>query len=345
MMHPKITIAAGVYQVHHRHAVMIAKEQGFFKEEGILEFDIIVTNHDDDNLGRQLMAGRVQFGLDAKPQDVLRWVTKEGADICIIGSDISQFPMVVIGAKGIKSVAGLKGKRIGVTTGKSGTRVSLDATQSRTMLRAAGLDPDKDVTWVSGTQMHPELGDPVGALRRGEVDCVFVREVVGPKAEEEGFPVLLRFNEFYSDGYPVRVIIAAGAVIRQHPETVTAFLKALIRGYRFLRDMPKNYEYVVDLDKRIRAVDSDPKERVTDLKLTVEKLGSLPHPPDGRLPIKGFEVILAQEKEAGNIPGSLTMDKVTRLEFVEQANRELDSREDLREELKRVKQWVGKYGH
>lgn len=345
MVHPKITIAAGMDQVHHRWHAIVAKEQHFFEEEGIKEFDIITTNHNDDNLGQELIAGHVQFGLDARPQDVFRWVTKQGADIYIIGGYKSQFHMAIIGAKGLKSIADLKGKRVGVSTGKSDKRISLDAAQARIMLKAAGLDPDKDTTWVSGPQFHHVLGDVMGELRKGSADCVFVMDIETPKYEAEGYPVLLRFKDFYSEGYPDRVVVATGAFINRFPETVTAFLKAMIRAYRFLRDMPKNYEYAVDLDKRIRAVESNPKERLADPKLSVEKLASTPRPLDGRLPVKGLEAILFQEKEAGNIPESLTVDRVIKLEFVERANRELDEREDLREELERVKKWVAKYGY
>jgi len=344
MVHPRITIAAGVYQIHHRWHAMVAKEQLFFEEAGIHECDIITTNHNDDNLGQELMARNVHFGLDARPQDVFRWVTKQGADIFIIGCFKSQFNMSVLGAKGIKSIADLRGKKIGVSTGKSDTRVSLDEIQAKIMIRSVGLNPDKDVTWVSGVHLHPVIGNPVGALQSGEVDCVFVSDLDAAVFEAQGYPVLLRFKDFYSGGYPDRVIVTTGFVIKQYPETVTAFLKGMVRAFRFFRDMPKNYEYLVDLDQRMRAVNRDPKES-PHLELKEQKFTSSPHPPDGQLPLKGLKLILAQEKEAGNIPEYLTVDRVVRLEFLEQANRELDEREDLREELQRVKQWVKKYGY
>ncbi len=54
--------------------------------------------------------------------------------------------------------------------------------------------------------------------------------------------------------------------------------------------------------------------------------------------------MLEDEKMLGNIPESFTLAQVLRLEFVEQANRELEAREDLRPKLKRRQQWVQKYG-
>ncbi len=119
----------------------------------------------------------------------------------------------------------------------------------------------------------------------------------------------------------------------------------MIRAYRFLRDMPKNHEYILDLDRRMRLAESSPVEKKADPRLTIENLAGSPFPPDGRLPIKGIELILEQEKQAGKIPPSFTLDKVINLEFVEKANAELDKRNDLLEELKRVKVWVNKYGY
>jgi len=330
-------------QVHHRWHAEVAKEQHFFEEEGIRKFEIITTNHNDDNLGIALMEGRVQFGLDARPQSVFRWVTQKNAGIVLIGGYKNQFHMAVLGAKGLTSLLDLKDKRIGVSTGKSDKRVSLDAAQARIMLKSAGLDPDKDIIWVSGVQFHPVLGDPIAALKRGEAESVFVWDTEVPKLQAEGYPVLFRFKDYYANGYPDRALVSTGAFINKHPETVKAFLKAMIRAYRFVRDMPRNYHYMVSLNRRMRAEHGDPEES-THSEVTVEKLASGPHPPDGRLPVKGLEAILNQEKEVGNIPKSLKMDRIVRLEFVEQANQELDKRDDLREELERVQKWVTKYG-
>ena len=345
MAHPGIVIATGMHQIHHKWPAMIAKEQHFLSDEGLLKTAVITTNHNDDNLGQALIAGNIHFGLDAKPQDVLRWVTKQGADIFIIGCYKNQFHMAVMGAKGMKSLVDLKGKRIGVSTGKADTRVSLDAAQARIMLKSVGLDPEKDVTWVTGPRFHHVQGDPMDALQKGEADCVFVTDLDATKFQAEGFPILLRFKEFYRDGYPDRNLITTGTIIEKYPATVTAFLKAMIRALRFLRDMPKNHDYMVDLDKRLRAAESDPKERDAKIDLSVEKLAGSPHPLDCRLPLEGFQTIIEQEKEAGMIPQSFDAAQIVRLEFVEQANQELDTRLDLQDELKRVKQWIVKFGY
>ena len=52
---------------------------------------------------------------------------------------------------------------------------------------------------------------------------------------------------------------------------------------------------------------------------------------------------MAQENEAGNMPESLTVDRVVSLQFVEQADKELDKRDDLQDALERVTQLVARY--
>ena len=56
-------------------------------------------------------------------------------------------------------------------------------------------------------------------------------------------------------------------------------------------------------------------------------------------------MIIAQEKEAGRVPESLTLDRIVRLEFVEQANKALSVRDDLKKELGRVTKLVDRYGY
>jgi ABC-type nitrate/sulfonate/bicarbonate transport system substrate-binding protein len=66
----------------------------------------------------------------------------------------------------------------------------------------------------------------------------------------------------YPDGRPERIIAATGRILEEKPDMVKSFLKALIRSYWFVRDMPKNYEYITNLEKRLRFISPDPEERV-----------------------------------------------------------------------------------
>ncbi len=111
-----------------------------------------------------------------------------------------------------------------------------------------------------------------------------------------------------------------------------------------MRNMPKNFEYLMYLDRRMRFEEKNPDERLRVADWTSARLVRMPIPPDGRMPREGIQTILYQEKEAGNIPESFTVDQCARLEFVEQADSELAMRDDLRAEFERVQQWVHLFG-
>ena len=64
-----------------------------------------------------------------------------------------------------------------------------------------------------------------------------------------------------TDG-PERIIAATGRILEERPDLVKSFLRGMIRSYWFIRDMPKNFEYVNNLEKRLRLKSPDPEERV-----------------------------------------------------------------------------------
>jgi len=334
----KLIVSASHYHVAHRLAPLAAKEHGCFQEEVLPEVEIITTNHNEDNLINALAAGTVHIGLDAKPQVVLEAVHKRGLNLCFIAGWRNMPHWVVFGAKGMKSIEDVKGKRMSCRD-----ILGIDAVQMRLIFRRLGWDPDKDVQWVRG--LHP-VKHAARALRAGQVDCAYVWNIEAPALLEEGYPLLMRLDHtYYKDGYPERSVVSTVELVEQHPRVVIGFLKGLTRGYRMIRDQPRNKEYVDDLERRTRAVDADPEERAMKLEHTAEEWARYPLPLDGAMPIKGLEIVVSQEQEIGNLPANFRAEQVLRLECLQQAQRELAERQDLRAELERVQAWVDKVGY
>jgi ABC-type nitrate/sulfonate/bicarbonate transport system substrate-binding protein len=332
-----VVAAAAHYHVIHRWAPTIALEKGFFAEEGLDNVKVITTDHDEEKFWQEAKAGRVHFGVDAKPRDVVRWVLNDNADLVFIGGWRNQSPWYFFGTKGMTSLQDVRGKRVGIRdTG------GVNEVQTRIWFEKAGIDPDRDVQIVRGLYYGRYASD---ALRRGEVDCVPVSTELAEELEAEGYPLLIRLGrEIYPDGYPERAVVTTRRLIEQQPETVVKFLKGIIRGYRTIRDQPKNHEYILDLDRRMRARDEDPEERAIDMQFTPESRAALPYPPDGSLPLGGLRTIIDQEKEGGRVPKDFQAESLVRSEFVDRANRELAARPELADELARVAKWVEKYG-
>ena len=65
--------------------------------------------------------------------------------------------------------------------------------------------------------------------------------------------------------------------------------------------MPKNYEYITNLEKRLRFLSPDPEERVVtnNPRRTARDLEAMPFPIDGLA--TGFEDMLKEEEKLGEL--------------------------------------------
>src|SRR4029434_11359311 len=130
----------------------------------------------------------------------------------------------------------------------------------------------------------------VPALRGGKVDCIPCAPWTAEMLIKEGCNVLVTPADQYPHGRPERIIAATGRILEERPDLVKSFLRGMIRSYWFIRDMPKNFEYVNNLEKRLRLKSPDPEERVVTHLRSPRDLEAMPFPLDGRA--AGFEALL-----------------------------------------------------
>ena len=118
----------------------------------------------------------------------------------------------------------------------------------------------------------------------------------------------------------------------------------MIRSYWFVRDMPKNYEYIINLEKRLRLLSPDPEERVVKHLRSAQDLEAMPFPLDGRA--TGFEDMLKEEERLGELNYEVPpIKEVCAQDLVEEAFNELRARKDLEEEFQRLKVIEGSWGY
>jgi len=236
----------------------------------------------------------------------------------------------------IKSLGELKGKRIGISDFNSNRHWGISI-----WVRKAGLDPERDVEWVRGifNPIHIE------ALRSGKVDCAPVAVWEAEGLKKEGFNPLVTLQQQYPNGRPERIIAATGRILEEKPDLVKSFLKGMIRSYWFMRDMPKNFEYVYNLERRLRQDSPDPEERTVKFAGSEPiHLESMPFPIDG-VPT-GFEDLLREEKILGDLNYDVPkIEDVCALDLVKEAFGELRNRDDLKKELERVSAVAKRWGY
>jgi NitT/TauT family transport system substrate-binding protein len=127
----------------------------------------------------------------------------------------------------IKTLADLKGKQVSVPFGSAAHGMLLKA------LKDNGLDPDKDLKLIS---QAPEVGGT--SLRTNQIDA---------HANFVPFGELFPFRGFARkifDGAETNVPTFHGVLVRsdfaeQHPEVVTAYLKALLEANKLFREQPE----------------------------------------------------------------------------------------------------------
>jgi ABC-type nitrate/sulfonate/bicarbonate transport system substrate-binding protein len=183
------------------------------------------------------------------------------------------------------------------------------------------------------------------AIRSGRVECAPVPPWYAEDLRKEGCNALVSPAEQYPDGRPERIIAATGRILEERPDLVKSFLKGLIRSYWFMRDMPKNYQVVNSLEKRLRLQSADPEERVvTKSSRTARDLEAMPFPIDGKA--SGFEDMLKEEERLGELNYEVPAIKdVCAQDLVQEAYKELSERNELDAEHQRLRKIAERWGY
>jgi ABC-type nitrate/sulfonate/bicarbonate transport system substrate-binding protein len=139
---------------------------------------------------------------------------------------------------GVKSVADLKGKKIGVTTTNS-----LTAWLVSELSRQQGWGPD-------GIEVTP-LGATAGqfaALKTHQIDGLVADIATLLQAEANGQGrILFRFGDLVKD-FHIHVIFATNKLIAQRPDAIRAFLEAWFETIAFMRaDKARTVEIAKDV--------------------------------------------------------------------------------------------------
>lgn len=204
--------------------IFAATDLGYFAEEGIT-FEYIPGQGSGDAL-RQLMAGNGDIAF-AGPEGVFQAVD-QGADVVAVYNTYPQnaFVLATKAGSGVRTVADLRGKKIGVLSMASGGRYN-----TTTLLEANGLS-ESDVELVA-------TGPAPTAFLEGQVDAFMTLQsslgMLAPAGELVTFPVRDTAN------LPTDVFVVSRQAL-EDPERRSAIvrtLRAIERGTRLMIDDPQ----------------------------------------------------------------------------------------------------------
>jgi len=117
-----------------------AFEKGIFKDNG-LTVDLQSINGGAQT-SAALLAGSIQIGQFGGAEALS--ANAGGADLVVVANLAPVYPYKLYAQKGITTIQGLKGKKVGVSNAGGSSDIA-----TRAALKSAGLDPDKDVNIIA----------------------------------------------------------------------------------------------------------------------------------------------------------------------------------------------------
>ena len=207
-------------------SIFSAVENGFFKEEGL---DIELIKCDWKTYKDSLALGSYDF-----TQHLVMYFLKpieQGLDVKFLGGVHTGCLRVQVPTNSpVKSVAELRGKRIGVPG--MGPPPFIFATRA---LSNAGLNPAKDVEW----KVYPPAEQGL-AIEKGEVDAVANAEPIGSMLVSSG-KVRNVADQAKDSPYNTEYcceVVANGKWLAKNPKTAAAATRALLKGAKWVEANP-----------------------------------------------------------------------------------------------------------
>ena len=228
----KVTIAVGGKNLFYYLPLTIAEQRGFFKEEG-LNVEIVDFAGGSAAL-RAVVGGSADvvsgayehtINLQSKGQEFTAFVLQGRAPQIVLAVSTKNMP-------DFKSVADLKGKKIGVTAPGSSTNM-----MANYVLAKAGLKPT-DVSFIGVGASN----GAIAAMKSGQIDAIAnLDPVISILQRDNAIKVVsdtrtLKDTEAVFGGpMPAGCLYAPADFLRKNPNTTQALANAMVRALKWLQ--------------------------------------------------------------------------------------------------------------
>jgi NitT/TauT family transport system substrate-binding protein len=189
----------------------VAQEAGLFKKHGL---DATLKLLNSQVAAQALVAGEIDV-ISVGPEFVNARL--QGVPVKYIGATLQRFIFQLWGAKGLNTVADLKGKTVAVTTPRTSTEIA-----TREALKKTGVISDREVSFVY-VQTIPAV---LGAVLGSKTSAGTLSAPNTLKARDAGLTLLVDIAQVNVPG----LHLAYGTtekVIKTNPNSLYAFLKAV----------------------------------------------------------------------------------------------------------------------
>ncbi|MCB2017732.1 MAG: ABC transporter substrate-binding protein [Hydrogenophaga sp.] len=229
---PKLTIAVGGKNLFYYLPLTIAEQLGYFKAEGL---DVTIVDFAGGSKALQAVVGgsadvvsgafEHTLSMQAKGQPMRAFVLQGAAPQIVLGINPKTMP-------NFKSVADLKGKKIGVTAPGSSTNV-----MANFVLAKAGLKPS-DVSFVG---VGAGSG-AVAAMRSGQIDAISNLDPVISLLQRSGDLKIVadtrnvsEAEKIFGGPMPAGCLYAPQAFLDKNPGAAQALANAMVRADKWIQ--------------------------------------------------------------------------------------------------------------
>ena len=250
--------------------LFVTRDAGIFRKYN-LDPQIIYITGAPPNIAA-LVAGSVDFVIFAGPAAIT--ANLAGANTAILMSFVNTMEHSVYADRAIKTPADLKGRSIGVSRPGSS-----DDYGARVAVRKWGLEPDRDVSFVS-------IGGPpdrFAALQTGRVQAVLIQPPLTVRARKAGFNELASLADLGLD-YLGTSLVTSRSVIDKKRDLVRRVVTAFAEGIHFYKT---NQQASLHSIAKLMKIDDAEAIEESYNAYAVKFMARVPYPDP-----KGIEIIL-----------------------------------------------------
>jgi len=200
----------------------VAAKEGFFKKQG---FDVKVVNIRG---GTQVTQALLGGGLDiaySDPPAIIAAIAA-GAPLVEVMATSTVMPYYLVGAPAVKSLADLKGKRVG----SSGLGLSASRMAILVAFRQLGLDPERDKITLVAAGTEPER---VAGLASGAIGGTVIAPEFRTRIEQLGLNILADLRAM-NIPWQVGNVVTSRKFLQSRRDVVERALKALLEGNAYV---------------------------------------------------------------------------------------------------------------
>jgi ABC-type nitrate/sulfonate/bicarbonate transport system substrate-binding protein len=236
----------------------VGVDKGFFKDEGFNAQ--ILSNQSSPQSMQMLISGQVEVAI-SQPDPLIAAIQRGAKNIGVIAAPATEADWFLVGKKGIKSIADLKGQTVGFSSLRVG-----EFYLTRNMLKAHGIG-EKD---FSAIQIGPTPAK-YAALQKGSIAAGVLFQPTAMLALENGFPMLANFAKL-EKGFPSIVYLVNRDWAAANNNGIR-FTRALKKVHAWLYDT-KNKDEAIAIMEKYSKRSKETIAKVYDLYFVSDKLYS-----------------------------------------------------------------------